>query len=702
MNHNRLLLLLLTFVSVLIVQTGCKKDDKEENPPASSSLKVEILFPKADTIIQISGNASFFIKVTPSELQKKVITTVYVDDNVGYVMPVGEPNYAFSGMKYGVGNHKVRFEVEDPSKRKASIERVVSVYKYIHVIDYVDSVAFVKGEIPNGWTVSQGEMSSEGYLDNFSLKLSSGGDLKIPLKYYNEDFYFSFVCKGTGTVNLTTDLTSLPVIPKKEDMGEGWIRHTFLLTEATMEVKLAQTSGSMLIDNLIIRKLGAPLFDEVKCDTVAAYDHYAIFSARINSITGKSLRSGICWSNLIVKPTINDNHSEITTGLSNFSFNIKPFKKGSKAYVRFYTVNDAGISYSKAFAIGPPEVRPAEVEWNGSNYVYADSVILQKAKVVEEYLSPVVERGYCMSIHENPTINDRRVRITSATAEFYGGIGLLDENQTYYARAYAISNGGVGYSQAYQITTTEIQPPEVYTRKAINIRRSTATCQGNIFFTGQGTLLRRGIIYSLNSMPELGVDPEISLASQKKIITANLTGLQANTTYYYRAFAVNRKYTSFGEVMSFTTGNYDLLDQAEGGRIIYLEEGGNHGVAIAEEDLGAPVIWAEDTTMVIGTINGTSGLENTELIASKTIGEDNAANRCYNLDLNGYNDWFLPSFDEFKIYMSGLALYGLTTGNYWLSTERAANKALVMNLGTMTAKNERKSKLKQVRPFRKF
>ncbi|MCE1168375.1 MAG: fibronectin type III domain-containing protein [Sphingobacteriia bacterium] len=702
MNYKRLLLLLLTFVSVLMVQTGCKKDDKEENTPTASTLKVEILFPKADTVIQNTGNASFFIKVTPSELQNKVITTVYVDDNVGYVLAVGEPNYTFSGMKYGVGNHKVRFEVEDPDKRKSSIERVVSVYKYIPVIDYVDSVAFEKGETPKGWIVSKAEMSSEGYLDEFSLKLNSGGDIKIPLKYYNEDFYFSFVCKGTGSVNLTTDLTALPVIPKKEDLGEGWFRNTFLLSEATMEVILSQTSGSLLIDNVIIRKLSSPLFDEVKCDTVALYDHYAIFSARINSITGKSVRSGICWSNILVKPTVNDNHLELTTGLSNFSFNIKPFKKGSKAFVRLYTVNDAGISYSKAFAIGPALVRPADVEWNGSNDVYADSVIMQKAKVTDEYLSPVVERGYCMSIHENPTINDRRVRITSATAAFYGGIGLLDENQTYYARAYAISNGGVGYSQAYQITTTEIQPPEVYTRKAINIRRSTATCQGNIFFTGQGTLLRRGIVYSLNSMPELGVDPEISLASQKKIITADLTGLQANTTYYYRAFAVNKKYTSFGEVMSFTTGNYDLLDQAEGGRIIYLEEGGNHGVAVAEQDLGTPVIWAQDTTMIIGSVNSTSGIENTELIASKTIGEDNAANRCYNLDLNGYNDWFLPSFEEFKIYLPGLTLYGLTTGNYWLSTERAANKALIMNLSSLTAKNERKSKLRQVRPFRKF
>ena len=186
------------------------------------------------------------------------------------------------------------------------------------------------------------------------------------------------------------------------------------------------------------------------------------------------------------------------------------------------------------------------------------------------------------------------------------------------------------------------------------------------------------------------------------IIEANVSGLQGNTTYYFRAFAINNKFTAYGEVKSFTTGPYDLFDNAEGGRIIYLKDDGLHGMVMAESDLGQPVMWAGDTTSLIGTVSNPSGSQNTYLIASATIGEDNAANRCYNLSLNGYNDWFLPSFEEFKLCLGGVQQYGLTSGNYWLSNERSANKALFMNLGTLSVKNDRKTAKKQVRPFRSF
>ena len=47
-----------------------------------------------------------------------------------------------------------------------------------------------------------------------------------------------------------------------------------------------------------------------------------------------------------------------------------------------------------------------------------------------------------------------------------------------------------------------------------------------------------------------------------------------------------------------------------------------------------------------------------------------AARICYDLDLNGYTDWFLPSLDELSLMYTNLKLngYGGFAGNYWSST----------------------------------
>lgn len=47
-----------------------------------------------------------------------------------------------------------------------------------------------------------------------------------------------------------------------------------------------------------------------------------------------------------------------------------------------------------------------------------------------------------------------------------------------------------------------------------------------------------------------------------------------------------------------------------------------------------------------------------------------AVDICANLDLNGYNDWYLPSKDELnKLYQNKAAVGGFASANYWSSTE---------------------------------
>ncbi|MBQ4009707.1 MAG: fibronectin type III domain-containing protein, partial [Bacteroidales bacterium] len=91
--------------------------------------------------------------------------------------------------------------------------------------------------------------------------------------------------------------------------------------------------------------------------------------------------------------------------------------------------------------------------------------------------------------------------------------------------------------------------PEVTTLPATNVGATTAIMRGYLSNGGQNTTL--GFLY--------GSDPDnlqynvIATASSSEEFSYRLTGLEPNTTYYYKAYATNSLGTATGDVNSFTT-----------------------------------------------------------------------------------------------------------------------------------------------------
>lgn len=703
MKKRRLLLLVFAFISLLLFISSCKKDEKEEEPPVVvSPLKVEIVSPKADTTILTLTNASFVLNVTPAELRNKVRTTVYVDDKEALTLSFGYFKYFFSATKYGIGTHKVKFVIKDEDDYTVTAERNVTVYKEIITINYVDSVYFKDGVIPSYWAVTNAVAANQGYMDDHSLQMNSAGSIDIPIPVSVEDRYFSFVKKGEGTVSVKSDFSALPIAYKSENMGDGWYRQTYKIIQGTSRIIIDLSSEQLLkMDNFILKPLGRPLFDEFKCHEVSSPDRFAIFSAKILSVNGGVTKSGFCWSNTNKLPTYWDNHDELFDTLTDYTLKIKPFQKGLTAYVRAFSVNDVGVSYSNVITIGPVDPIMPSVSWPELAWPIADSVVLKGGMIVDSFGLAVVERGFCMKIQAEPTIDDIRVVSKDKGASFNGYKGGLDEHKIYYVKAYAITSAGVSYSQRRSFYSLAVESPILTTSDVGPVTRSTAYCSGTVTNDGYARIQKQGVVYSTNSSPTTN-DQVVYTSTASNAIHATLTGLQANTKYYYRTFAINKKYTGYGPVKEFTTGRYDLGDQAEGGRVIYLDNVGIHGLAMADQDVSPTYIWSNDSTVLLGVTANPSGLENTQLIISKTPGENNAALACYNFTSNGYDDWFLPSFEEFRQSIEGVKISGLTSGVYWTSTERLINKALSLNVQAATVKLEFKSKLRRVRPFRSF
>ncbi len=95
-------------------------------------------------------------------------------------------------------------------------------------------------------------------------------------------------------------------------------------------------------------------------------------------------------------------------------------------------------------------------------------------------------------------------------------------------------------------------PPTLTTSEVTNITGTSATCGGTITDEGTGTIVERGVCWSKGIKPATTDSKTIEGGGAGTFI-CNISDLDAKTTYYIRAYAVNEAGTGYGMAMSFTT-----------------------------------------------------------------------------------------------------------------------------------------------------
>lgn len=153
---------------------------------------------------------------------------------------------------------------------------------------------------------------------------------------------------------------------------------------------------------------------------------------------------GICW-NTSPSPVMDNNHESCGEGIGSFSRTITNLATNTKYYVRAYAVNGHGVAYSNEVTI------TLESEMTVPTVVTKDVVsILENmatggGNVVEDGGSEVTERGICWSINHNPTVDDEHLTSGSGVGVFSCQMTDLEQDVTYYVRAYAVNAMGMAY-----------------------------------------------------------------------------------------------------------------------------------------------------------------------------------------------------------------------------------------------------------------
>jgi uncharacterized protein (TIGR02145 family) len=250
--------------------------------------------------------------------------------------------------------------------------------------------------------------------------------------------------------------------------------------------------------------------------------------------------------------------------------------------------------------------------------------------------------------------------------------------------------------------------PTISTTSVTSITNYSAITGGNITHDGGSSITGRGVCWSSLHIPTIN-DTLTLDGIGTGTFNSSINGLVANRTYFLRAYASNSAGTAYGNTMSFKTGSGLYIGQQYAGGIIFFIDGtGNHGMVCAQVDQSLGAMWGCFGIGLPGASGwgvGT-GLQNTLDIINGCSEAGIAARLCYELELNGFSDWYLPSSDELvQLYnnLISVKIGNFSSGRYWSSTQVNGYRAMhIINSKGEKGEGENKNLLFFVRAVRSF
>lgn len=199
-------------------------------------------------------------------------------------------------------------------------------------------------------------------------------------------------------------------------------------------------------------------------------------------------------------------------------------------------------------------------------------------KVYKDGGSPITQRGFVYSkTAATPTLQNA-TKIVVPGDVLIGGFEKiltgLQDNTKYYVRAFGTNAKGTGYGEVRSFTTKDMPAtaPVVETKTpATEIAPTSAKVAGEVMSDGGSVVTERGFVYSkTQTAPTLANASKAAVTGTTGDYSAKLSGLSADSKYYFRAYAKNAIGTSYGAVYSFTSGHKPTDTGFEDNVLLYL------------------------------------------------------------------------------------------------------------------------------------
>ncbi len=356
-----------------------------------------------------------------------------------------------------------------------------------------------------------------------------------------------------------------PTIPTVPSNVSAFTNDSHYITEAQLNALLAAMNNT--IDSLRdrIEELENNPSQPIPAQTLGSVTTSTITYVGVNSAigggnvtsdgNGSILARGICWSTSN-PPYITDSHTNEGTAVGVFSSTASGLNPSTTYYVRAYVTNSVGTAYGSVVSFttnssGNP-VLPTVTTGNVTNILPYTATF--HGNVVYNGGTALLARGFVYGPAHNPTLEDNFTVDGITEGTFSTTVTGLSATMTYYVRAYATNSIGTVYGEEKSFVSS-ITPPAVTTAEVTSISHTSASCGGDVPFSGGAAVTAKGLCYGVNEHPTIS-DNVVNGGAGVGSFTGDLTGLTANTVYYVRAFATNSVGTNYGEERVFSTLSY--------------------------------------------------------------------------------------------------------------------------------------------------
>lgn len=134
----------------------------------------------------------------------------------------------------------------------------------------------------------------------------------------------------------------------------------------------------------------------------------------------------------------------------------------------------------------------------------------------------------------------------------------LKNGEEYFYRVYAYNSTGKSLTYTNEASITPKGIPVVETFSVTSITGVSAVSGGEVIDNSGAPIIEYGVVWNKEPNPGITLGTKTIQNSGEHQFESQLSGLQPETTYYIRAYAVNDTGVGYGEETSFTTNQLPL------------------------------------------------------------------------------------------------------------------------------------------------
>jgi hypothetical protein len=181
------------------------------------------------------------------------------------------------------------------------------------------------------------------------------------------------------------------------------------------------------------------------------------------------------------------------------------------------------------------------------------------SSIVSDEGFSITAKGVCWSLAPNPTLADNFSSDGQGIDPFNSTYQNLLPGRLYYVRAYATNARGTGYGMTNTFTSATTNPT-ITTAAVTSITNNNATSGGTLINSNNVGFTNSGLVWSTSPNPTQTANTGMATVGYGQgTITATMSGLTPNTTYYVRAFGETSYTTLYGNQVTFTTGSLSYI-----------------------------------------------------------------------------------------------------------------------------------------------